>query len=106
MMLATLVTLFSLSQPVLAQDEFVQHKADFLADLDKRISLIQKLKACAEASKSKEDMQKCHATMKTDQQAMAEHNRGERLQEIDKRMQKLEEKKKEIETKKNTVEKK
>ena len=100
MMLATLVTLFSLSQPALAQDEFAQHKATFIAELENRISLIQKLKTCATAAKVKEDMQKCHATMQADQQAMAQKNRGEKLQSIDKRMQKLEEKKKEIETKK------
>jgi hypothetical protein len=103
-MLATLVTLFSLSQPALAQDEFAQNKANFIKNLDARITLIQQLKTCAEAANNKEDMQKCHAKMQSGQQAMGEQNREQRkemkTQKIEKRIQKLEERKKQLEEKK------
>lgn len=70
--------LFSLCSSVSAQDGevFTKVKEQHLANLDKRIALLQEQKACASSATTKDAMKACRDAHKTQMKALKSENEG------------------------------
>ena len=97
---ATVMMLTSLAQATDSaagagkKDEgFQKHKQETLDHLDHMIASMQKMKSCASAAKSHEDMKACHESQKGEMHAMEEKNREHHKEMIDQRIKELQDEK-------------
>ena len=82
-----------------ATSGFSDIKAKLLANLDKKIALINDHRVCIEASQNAEEVKKCDEKLRAENQKLKDEAKQKQMQKIDENIKNLETKKKELEQK-------
>jgi hypothetical protein len=78
---------------------FPEIKAKLLANLDKKIALINDHRVCIEASQNADEVKKCDEKLRAENQKLKDEAKQKQMQKIDENIKNLESKKKELEQK-------
>jgi len=82
-----------------SSDGFAEIKVKLLANLDKKIALINEHRVCIEASQNADEVKKCDEKLKAENQKLKDEAKLKQMQKLDENIKNLESKKKELEQK-------
>ena len=74
-------------------DQFAQHKAEMLANIDKHISHLQENRNCVNAATSKEAVKKCQEANMAFHEEMKATHQAQQMEHLDQKAKKIEEQK-------------
>ncbi len=75
------------------EEKFDEHKKMILAEMDKRISLLQEERSCMASASDHNSMKACREKAKASHEKMREEHHQRKMQDIDAKMKRLEEEK-------------
>lgn len=101
MLLMSVFMLSSVSVYAQKEEKFEEHKQMILAEMDKRISLLQDERSCMASASDHNGMKACREKSKANHEKMREEHQQRKMQEIDQKMKHLEEEKKKMMNKKS-----